>query len=402
VSWPWYAGLLLSAPHVALPLAGLIQGRPKPDLADYPPLPAGRCPLVSVIIPARNESRNIERCVGSVLASEYPNLEVLVVDDRSTDETAAVVERLAAADSRLQLIRGGELPEGWFGKPWACWQGYQRARGTLLLFTDADTLHGPELLPRAVALLETDRADLVTVMPRQEMETFWERVVQPHFFLLILLRYGSLSHTANTRDPRFAIANGQFILVTEESYEDVGGHRAVSDQVVEDLALAQEYTRLRRRRRFATADRYMTTRMYTSLPEIVEGWSKNVFEGIRKSAAVSVRRAYALVLVALALPLLWLAPLAAVPVWLATGSGAALAFAAAGIGGSVLTFAIMLSRNGAPLRYSLTYPLGAAAQAWILLRSAARGPGRIVWKGRTYRKSAARGEQMLERSDTGP
>lgn len=384
MSWPAYSGFFLAAPYAALPLSGLVLGRRGRDIRQYPPLPVEKCPLVSVIIPARNEARNIERCARSVLASEYPNFEVLVVDDRSTDDTAAIAERLAREDQRLSLIRGDELPESWFGKPWACWQGYRQARGTVLLFTDADTVHGPRLLPHAVGLLEGERVDLVTVMPRQQMETFWERVVQPHFFLLIGLRYGSMERAATTTDPRFAIANGQFILVTEESYEDVGGHRAVSDQVVEDLALAQEYTRVRRKRRFVRADQDMTTRMYTSLPEIIEGWSKNVFEGIRKSADVSARRAYALVVLALVLPLMWLAPPAALALWATTRSDAALAFALTGIAGTLLVFALILTENRTPKRYAFLYPLGAAMQIWILLRSTRRGTRKIEWKGRIY------------------
>jgi chlorobactene glucosyltransferase len=311
------------------------------------------------------------------------------------------VERLAGADPRLRLIRGAELPEGWFGKPWACWQGYQQASGTVLLFTDADTVHGPRLLSHAVALLLTERLDLVTVMPHQALLSFWERVVQPHFFLLIGLRYGSPELVSATTDPRFAIANGQFILVTEESYEDVGGHRAVSDQVVEDMALAQEYTRLKRQRRFVLADRDMTTRMYTSLPEIVEGWSKNMFEGIRKSMETSVRRAHALVLVALLLPAMWLLPPAALAWGLLTGSPAALTFALTGIAGSLAVFAAMCVETRVSPVYALAYPLGALVQAWIILRSARRGSGRIEWKGRTYRKSDVRGEQLAGSREEG-
>src|SRR6267142_721755 len=130
----------------------------KPNLDDISPVDG---PLVSVIVPARNESETIETVVGSVLATRYPHLELLVVDDRSTDDTAARVARIAAHDSRLRLIHGEELPDGWYGKPWACVQGYRAARGEILLFTDADTKHDPELLGRAVAARAASRADLL-------------------------------------------------------------------------------------------------------------------------------------------------------------------------------------------------------------------------------------------------
>jgi chlorobactene glucosyltransferase len=146
---------LVPAGYLALLMLIVVRyARRGPRLADYPPQPAG--PLVSVIIPARNEAENIERCVRSVLAAAYAPLEVIVVDDRSTDGTGEIVERLVAtaeAGARLRVLRGSELPPGWFGKPWAVVQGYRTASGELLLFTDADTVHTPELLPRTVAAL---------------------------------------------------------------------------------------------------------------------------------------------------------------------------------------------------------------------------------------------------------
>src|SRR5207245_683098 len=178
-------------------------------LADYPPQPTG--PLVSVIIPARNEAENIARCVRSVLTAAYAPFEVIVVDDRSTDGTGDIVDRLTGAPEaagRLRLLRGAELPPGWFGKPWAVVQGYRAARGELLLFTDADTAHTPELLPRTVALLEREQVDLVSLLARQEMVSFWERLVQPHVFLALASRVGDLRRVCRTRVVWDAIAAG--------------------------------------------------------------------------------------------------------------------------------------------------------------------------------------------------
>src|SRR5256884_157399 len=158
--------------------------------------------LASVIVPARNEAMNIERCVRSILATEYRPVEVIVVDDRSSDATAEIVERImrsGEAASRLRLVRGEELPQGWFGKSWAIAQGYRVARGDLLLFTDADTWHHPELLPRTVSVLTAERADLVSVVARQEMVTFWERLVQPHVLVALASRVGELRRDEQDR-----------------------------------------------------------------------------------------------------------------------------------------------------------------------------------------------------------
>ena len=148
--------LLPALPWLA-PFASLIRlSRLHPNLSDSTPADGE---MVSVIVPARNESANIETVVRSVLATSYRPMELLVVDDRSTDDTAAIVERLAAGDPRVRLVRGEPLPEGWYGKPWACLQGYREAKGSLLLFTDADTTHAPALLAHAVGALRAESVE---------------------------------------------------------------------------------------------------------------------------------------------------------------------------------------------------------------------------------------------------
>src|SRR2546425_2918205 len=183
--------------------------RRPPPRRDCPPQPHG--PLVSVIVPARDEEVNIERCVRSLLATTYDPVEIIVVDDRSSDATPEIVERLARsaeAAGRLRLVRGAELPAGWFGKPWAVVQGYRTARGELLLFTDADTWHHPELLPRTITVLGAERVDLVSVLTRQETVTFWERVVQPHVLVALAARVGDFGRVNRTRITWNAIASG--------------------------------------------------------------------------------------------------------------------------------------------------------------------------------------------------
>src|ERR1043165_2619444 len=181
---------VLAAPWLLVLLVVLFRyATRRPRLRDYEPLTTG--PLVSVIIPARNEARNLELCVRSVLATHSSPIEVIVVDDRSTDGTAEIVE--PATGRRLHLIRGAEPPAGWFGKQWAIMQGYLAATGDLLLFADADTRHERELIGRAVAALQAERVDLCSVLPRQEMRTFWERVIQPHVMLALEAGVSSLA-----------------------------------------------------------------------------------------------------------------------------------------------------------------------------------------------------------------
>jgi chlorobactene glucosyltransferase len=368
--------LLPALPWLA-PFASLFRlANNRPNLSDIPP---GTGPPVSVIIPARNESAVIERVTRSVLASTYRPLELLVVDDRSTDDTALMVERLAAEDGRVRLIRGEPLPEGWYGKPWACFQGYRAARGEILLFTDADTHHEPELLARAVGALERERADLVTVAPWQRCVTFWERLVMPQVWLLLALRYHPSRVNRATRE-RDVIANGQFILVPRKSYEAVGTHQLVRDEVAEDLALAQAFHRAGRRIHFAFAERLMETRMYQSLPHIVEGWSKNMYLGGRRSFPEDpVLRALVPVML-IASFAFWLVP----PVALAAAGSAVVPAAAAATALSAAFWTLISYGMRIPPWYGLLYPIGALVGLYIGMRSTWRGARRVEWRGRVY------------------
>jgi len=373
-----------------VPFASLFRlADPRPRLDDVPPADG---PLVSVIIPARNESMVIETVVGSVLATRYPRLELIVVDDRSTDDTAARVARLIAGDSRARLLAGAPLPNGWYGKPWACLQGARAATGDLLLFTDADTTHGPELLGRAVGALARERADLVTVAPQQRCVTLWERLIMPQIWLLLGLRYHP-RRVSRARRERDAIANGQFILTSREAYEAVGTHEAVRHQVAEDLALAQTYLRKGRRIHFAFARRFMETRMYHSLPHLVEGWSKNMYLGGRRSFPHEpVRRALVPILLVSAF-LFWLVPPGVALAGLAgLPTGGLLPAAEAAIGLSALFWVLVSLGMEIPAVYGLGYPAGAAVALYIALRSIWRGERRVEWRGRVYGTEAGREE----------
>jgi chlorobactene glucosyltransferase len=381
------ADLLPALPWLA-PFAGLFRlADNRPNLSDVPPLEG---PPVSVVIPARNEAGTIETVARSVLASSYPRFELIVVDDRSTDGTAAIVERLAAEDPRLRLVPGAPLPDGWYGKPWACAQGARAATHGLLLFTDADTRHEPELLGRAVGALTLERADLVTVAPRQRCVTFWERLIMPQIWLLLGLRYHP-RRVNRARRERDVIANGQFILTTREAYDAVGTHAAVRHEVAEDLALAQAYFGRGRRLHFAFAERLMETRMYQSLPQLVEGWSKNVYLGGRRSFPHEPVLRALVPLMLLAAVGFWLVPPALL---LARGIGFDIASlepaALLATGLSVVFWSLVSYGMRIPSLYGIGYPLGAVMALYIAARSAWRGARRVEWRGRVYGSHAER------------
>ncbi len=366
-------------------------------------------PEVSVIVPARNEARNIEACVRSLAASDFSSFEVIVVDDRSDDDTYERTIALPAGSARrIEVVRGEELPEGWLGKPWACHQGYRRAQGAWLLFTDADTTHGSRLLSKAVHTARQQGADLFTLVGHQLVETFWEKLVQTQIFLTMLLRFPDFERTARNGRWREAIANGQFLLFRRSAYEAIGGHEVVRDEVVEDLALAQHVKRAGLSLRIGGAADDLNTRMYRSLSELVDGWSKNLALGGQQTLPKWLR--------GIAMPMalfggvgLWLVPPAVLLLWCMGGvvdfggfdvavegasiardvgrmstTGPAVSWALAAYGLNTLTWGVFARRVRVPFGYALLHPMGAAVGTWIFLRSWRRG-GSVEWKGRRYR-----------------
>jgi chlorobactene glucosyltransferase len=381
------APVLWSLPWILPPAIVIVRARHSLSLDDVPDSPPPDAPLVSIVIPARNESRNIDRCARSVLTAAYPNLEVIVVDDHSADGTGDIARTIARDDPRLRVIDAPALPPGWFGKQWACATGAHEARGQLLLFTDADTRHAPDLLPRAVNALRARNADLLSVAGNQEMHSFWERIIQPQMFALLAIRYGGSEHVSNAKRPVDAIANGQFILVRRDSYDAIGGHAAVRDRVAEDMAMAQSFVAARRRIALFVANEQLSTHMYASLAELIAGWGKNIYAGGRMAALGGSlgRAAYPLFL--LAMPVLGLVPPLA---FLAALFGIAgvqwLVWSAIVITVSVLFWAALYRYMGESVSYALLYPLGLVMLLVISLGAVGRGQ-RVEWKQRTYLSS---------------
>jgi len=378
--------LIAALPWLLVPLLLVMRMRGSPRLRDELALPDAESPLVSVIIPARDEARNIALCMQSVLRSDYPALELIVVDDRSTDGTGIIAREVSRNDDRVRVIDAPPLPEGWLGKQWACSHGAAAARGDVLCFTDADTVHGRELLTRSVAALRNRKVDFVTVAGRQRLVSFWERVVQPHIFTVLLLRYGGAGAVNRSTRVEDKIANGQFMLFERTTYEEIGGHEAVRGRVAEDLALAQLLFERGKRTLATMGLELLSTRMYSSLREIVRGWTKNVYAGGLDAAPFGSAGRLLLPLALLAVPAAMLAPIIVLALAaLGVASSGALAWATACTLLMLVwwAFSYMVAVRIGPL-YAFTFPLGAAVVAFIVIRAVYRGM-RVEWKGREYR-----------------
>ncbi|HEX9986788.1 MAG TPA: glycosyltransferase family 2 protein [Thermoanaerobaculia bacterium] len=237
---------------------------------------AGPLPNVSVIIPARDEERTIERTVRAMLAQTYEQLEVLVVNDRSTDATGEILARIAAEDSRLVVVNGEEPPEGWLGKPWALEQGSRRALGELLLFVDADVIYAPDAVLAAVAHLERSRVSMLSLFPNVELRGFWESLAMPQ---LAVTAFGFLPLWLSNRTtiPLLGIGGGPGNLVRRDVFDAIGGFAPLKGEVVDDVGFARLVRRHKYRTELVRADRLISLRMYHGLREIVDGFTKNAF-----------------------------------------------------------------------------------------------------------------------------
>lgn len=351
------------------------------------PPPGANPPLVSILIPARNEERNIRRCVQAALEQDYPRLEVIVLEDRSSDGTAAILRELQSQDARLKALSGQELPSGWAGKPHALQQAAQQAQGEWLLFVDADTFLRPQAVSAALTSAQKHAADLYTVMTAQRMESFWEKVVMPLVFTA--LSVGFSPRKVNDPQKRDAIANGQFLFFRRTVYQALGGHAAVKDAIVEDKALGEKVKWGGWKLVVADGRGIAETRMYTSLPEMWEGWTKNIYLGLANSPSLLWLGVFGALLALLAALFLPVWPLAGVW-WLLQGGGW-MAWAAL-IQAAALWLALLYARMrvnhemGISAWYAFLLPLGAAVFAAMMFASAWKvlsGQG-VTWKGRRY------------------
>ncbi len=341
--------------------------------------PERRLPAVSVIVPARDEERSIERCVRSLATQRFVDVDVVVVDDRSTDATPAILAGLAREFANVRVLAGEELPAGWIGKPWALHQGARVAAGAWLLFTDADSVHAPTGVASALAFTLAARADALSVATRQELGTVWERATLPFILGMVMAVSGTLAQLNDPLQPRRALANGQYILVERAAYDALGGHAALRDELVEDVRFAQ---RIKADGRFrfilGGGTRLATVRMYHSLPEIWRGFTKNVFAG-------AAGKLVALLGGAAAMFLLSAPPLVAVLAVAARKPYRALE-AAAATAALIATSRRSIEMVGMEPSAAFFQPFGMAFFGAIVLNSTWRvlsGRG-VEWRGRQY------------------
>lgn len=241
-------------------------------------------PIVSIIVPARNEEACLGACLESLVGQAGVDVEVIVVDDGSTDRTRQIAESFPA----VRVVTPGPLQPGVSGKCNACQAGADIAKGKWLLFTDADTVHLPRSLDRTLNEAEQQRADLLSYSPRQEVHGLVERALMTVIFAELASTY----RPKDVSDPSSpaAAANGQYLLITREAYFAVGGHATVALTLLEDVALAQAVKRSGRRLFFRYGGDIVQTRMYRSLPALWEGWTKNLALLFPQTLQLAARR----------------------------------------------------------------------------------------------------------------
>jgi len=357
------------------------------DIVVKPTHPPTSPPLISICIPARNEERNISACVEAILKQDYPNLEVIVLDDRSTDATLSILAGIASHDSRLHPVSGSNLPSGWAGKPHALHQASASARGEWLCFVDADTFLSPETLSSCYAKAVETKADMFTIMTFQILGSFWEKTVMPLVMTALSVGFSPLKvNDPNTKD---AIANGQFIFIKRSVYDAIGGHESVKDSIVEDKAISEQVKWNGYRLIVADGSKVARTRMYTSLPEMCEGWTKNIYLGLRDQTSLlwlGVFGAFLALMASLFLPI-W--PILGL-LWY-SNSGGWLAITIT-IEALLLWAYLILVRARVATNmeispwYALTTSLGAGVFGAMMLTSAWKVISHtgVTWKGRTY------------------
>ena len=244
-------------------------------------------PLISVLVPARDEEANIEACMRSLQKQDYPNFEVLVLDDNSSDHTADLVEQIAATDDRVRLIRGEPLPEGWAGKPFACYQLAKRASGSWFLFVDADTTHASHMLRSVLALALELRPSLLSGFPRQLATSFAQKIAMPVLYFVIM-SWLPLWWLQRSRKPKPLLAIGQFLLFPREEYWRIDGHKAVKSRILEDVWLGVEVSRHGGRHVAVDLSPVVSCYMYRNVGAMWEGFVKWMYSVAALSSAALV------------------------------------------------------------------------------------------------------------------
>lgn len=348
-------------------------------LGSYP-LPM-QYPFISALVPARNEEENIGDCIRSLLNQDYPNFEVIVLDDNSTDDTWRILNELSAKNNKLRILKGEPLPDGWFGKHWACHQLSQHADGEVFLFTDADTSHNPNSLKDGIAGMIAEKADLITAFPREETTSWGERMMVPLFpwFILCFL---PLIVAYRTQSPAFSAAIGQFLMISREAYKKIGGYEAIKQEAVDDVALARNIKANGLRWRMSLGYDQLYCRMYHSFREAYRGFTKNLFAGFGYKVLTFT-------FVWLCIGTAFLEPIIVLFFSIIGVKLSFLTIALAGIGTliSLLIWGTSHWRFGFPIYMTFLYPISVILLLIIAFSSMIFAlTGKAGWKGRYFTK----------------
>jgi len=353
--------------------------------------PPSRFPMVSVVIPARNEAAAIKETIRRLLCQTYPHLEVIVVDDRSNDGTGELARHAADADARLLVVDGEELPNDWLGKPWAMEQGARRARGELILFVDADVSYEPDAIMAMVAFREQMNADLVSFLPHLEMKGFWEQVLMPQLACFVF-RFMPIFLSNRSRTPWLAFGGGVGNLMGREIYEANGRHGPVRRAIIDDVGLAQLVRKRGGITRVGRAEHLVSVHMYRGGEDIVAGFTKNAF-----AVVGSYRWAFVMIAAQLSLHVgPYIVGVIGVVQFLATGAMTSWGSLSIGTVGLITATRVLLFRS---LGYRLDNALlgevpMALGWSYILARSTwyVGVKGQLEWRGRRYAASTRFGE----------
>ena len=342
-------------------------------------------PLVSIILPARNEAHQIARCVKSLLEQDYPRFEVIVVDDCSDDGTPAIVLRLAEGDKRLRLVQGVPLPEGWMGKAHAAYQGFRRATGQWLLFTDADTEHAPCLLSGVMSLVLERRASFATVMARQVNPTFGVYFTNLAVFIYIFMMFVGSRGFSNPKS-RQSLVNGQYLLFWRGAYEAIGTHEAVRHYSSTDVSLGYLAKLDGWNPILIDGSEGMRTTMYRNFREAFSGWSRSLVNG-NWTALGPVLGTVALILTATGMCLLWINPWIGLARSLLTPEGTGVLVSGLQILPGIAILRMVGGNWVKAIRDSLLAPFSFVLFFGIAVSGLARASIRrgTLWKGRVVR-----------------
>lgn len=344
-----------------------------PRLDDFPP--AQNFPPVSVLIPARNEEANIKTCVQSLLAQNYPDFEILVLNDHSTDQTRAILKQMAQREPRLKFYDGETLPSGWLGKHWACHQLSQRASGELILFTDADTRHEPNTLRDSVSALIAQNADLVTAFPHEEMLTWGEKITVPILGFSIFCFFPILL-TEKLHLPALSVTIGQFMLFRRSAFDAIGGYEAIRNHSVDDIRLGHNIIAHGFRWKLMNGTHHFACRMYHNFSEALDGFTKNLF-AVFNHHILLYCIGWFWIAFSFLVPILVVFKSFFMPTWFPVS------IALVAVIEAVLMIGVAYHRFRTPVYLVLIYPLSVFVFAWIAFRSLIYSlTGYRTWKGR--------------------